>query len=790
MKTNKRIVEIKKLLTPTDFFAAAVIIIGLLIAIFISEIAVRLIGVSIIILGVVALFMMLSQRLSEIVETRESRFSPSQPQNLKITIKKDTSAKRIVFEDFQKSFDSQEEPQQPAPENFAAEIKGDEGFRFIQKFKGSEAAKQTNDKTGDENKTANKSELKENIEVSPIIKPIEKANETHIFADTIDSELISNDNIESIPEQDKIEAAPEPIPSEPIIIINKPSESETDLIEGSLFQENDEDDYIEPEPEFVPETEMISVTPQAPDEIESEEQVTQDQPSSIKYKEKSVKVSISDLMEEIPALSNEPRKELEYFLNRVLMVVRSVINARTAAFMFVNHDRRECTLESFISDEKNAISDTSVFPFGNDVISQIVLNSQPEILTEINPTAELDLIPYYKNSVGTQSFIGVPVFYNNQVIGIFCADTNVADAYDSITVGFLGNFTKLISALLQSYTEKYDLLQASRTLDAINLFRSISSESETSSEEIIDSAVRAASRLLEYSTVGICGYDAKYGWVVKAVVSVENANGHLAGSPVLLDSSLVGKSILTGETIVSSPIEDNLVRLHPRESANTGGFFLSVPLKSASTSYGALFAEGANPGSLTNFDIKILETIADHAASNIEKMMFWEMLQTSALVDKATGLYNPTAFYRRLDEEFLRCVDHKVPGSLCMFQIDKYAALDPAIFQERNEKALYHVISIIRKYLKPYDIFGKADSMTFAIVLTELPVEKSKLWAERIRNEIAVTSLDIGGKHFNATVSMGLSDVSKADSIDTLVANTRKALDQSLSKTNYVSIYS
>ena len=333
-------------------------------------------------------------------------------------------------------------------------------------------------------------------------------------------------------------------------------------------------------------------------------------------------------------------------------------------------------------------------------------------------------------------------------------------------------------------------MQASRALEAINLFRAISSEAETSSDVIIESAVKAVSKLLDYSTVGICGYDQTAGWVVKSVISSVQDNNRLAGNPVFLDSSMIGKSILSGETVVLSPIESTEVRVHHSEGSNMGGFFVSVPLKSSSTSYGAIFVEGANTSSLTNFDIRILETLAEHAASNIEKMLFWEMLQSSSMIDNATGLYNPAAFYRRLDEEFLRCVSHKINATLCLFQIDKYASLDPDTYHERNERALYHVISIIRKHLDIYHVFGKADVNTFGILLTEEAIDKAKFWAERVRNEIAVSPLEINGKNFVVTISMGISDVPKADTSDTMIANARKALDQSLIRTNYISSYS
>ena len=111
-------------------------------------------------------------------------------------------------------------------------------------------------------------------------------------------------------------------------------------------------------------------------------------------------------------------------------------------------------------------------------------------------------------------------------------------------------------------------------------------------------------------------------------------------------------------------------------------------------------------------------------------------------------------------------------------------------FKDRMDRALYHVVDIIRRHIRPYDIFGKADSTTFGILQIGMSLSKAKIWAERLRQDIASNVIDIDDRRFTVTVSMGLADTEKADSIDMLVANTRKAIDISLEKTNTVTVFS
>ena len=83
--------DLQKLLIPSDIMPIGMMLIGIIISIFISEIAIKLIGISISILGLVVLLMKLTTRMSSAIETK---FKSNPPPNFKITVKKSPEAKR------------------------------------------------------------------------------------------------------------------------------------------------------------------------------------------------------------------------------------------------------------------------------------------------------------------------------------------------------------------------------------------------------------------------------------------------------------------------------------------------------------------------------------------------------------------------------------------------------------------------------------------------------------------------------------------------------------------------
>ena len=132
---------------------------------------------------------------------------------------------------------------------------------------------------------------------------------------------------------------------------------------------------------------------------------------------------------------------------------------------------------------------------------------KPEILTEINPSSELELIPYYVKKRGVVSFIGVPVFFNGEVIGVLCADSEVEDAYDSIIANFFGHFTKLIATLLNSYIEKYDLIQARKTLNGISVLNEKSFDVNQEDSDILSSLIETVKDVIDCDLTAIVSWN-------------------------------------------------------------------------------------------------------------------------------------------------------------------------------------------------------------------------------------------------------------------------------------------
>lgn len=513
---------------------------------------------------------------------------------------------------------------------------------------------------------------------------------------------------------------------------------------------------------------------------------------AVSHRRKKLTVQMEEIVEETPeSAKNEPRREFEFLLQRVLLAIRSAMSARTTAYWWYAADRKQLTLESKISDMPEAMHKRNSFPLGNDALSHIAENGAPEILTEISSDAELQLLPYYASSANTRSFVGVPVFFNSAVVGVITADSTEDDAYDNATVSFLGHFTKLVSGLIQSYTEKYDLLQSARTLDAIDTFRQLTLKPDRTGEDVCTALIRALMRLVPYTTIGTCMYsEERGGWYVSNLHTKEAAAKEILGGEVYLDNSLVGKTITNGRTYRFANPAANFIRVTQREQKPSVLAFTGVPLVSVSRCYGALFIEETGETRLTKQDVEIIETVCEYAGTALEQMQLQDYVQTHALLQEASdnALVSTVTFLQRVKEELARAEDVELSLTIALVSLDKYASFsnNPVLLDELTQA----FVQILRKNLRPYDVIARYHGTTLAVCLIEKNTQAAQMWAERIRRETAAASLNVGGKQYNVTVSIGLAEFLKQANIEELMAHAEKAMDAALKKTNSVSIFS
>jgi len=378
-----------------------------------------------------------------------------------------------------------------------------------------------------------------------------------------------------------------------------------------------------------------------------------------------------------------------------------------------------------------------------------------------------------------KSFIGAPVFFSQGVVAVLAADSRVEDAYGAETLSLMGQFTKLISALIKTYTDKYDLLVDSEIIRAEKRIEE-ASRKDFSLKSIVDALMTEASRLVNWDFLAVVLYDEQErGWLVRQVMSRTDEHYLRGTEKIDFVKSIVG-SVIKGSG--ARYIEDLGAISEPRffegENIPSRGSFLALPIYSVHKCYGALSVESRRAKNYSPRDTEVLHRLLSGVAAAIEILFLQELVKDYVIIDELTGLYTKNYFLQKTEEEIQRADDFGTDLSLALFSIDSKDELTDRYGEEGFNYVLYTVGRMVRASIRPYDVLGRYDTNRFAALLVNTAANDAYLWAEKIRKAIASTVLTFQDKSFSVTVSVGVCGATEGTTRDDFVANALHVLNK------------
>jgi GGDEF domain-containing protein len=473
----------------------------------------------------------------------------------------------------------------------------------------------------------------------------------------------------------------------------------------------------------------------------------------------------------------DPKSEFSIFLQNILGIIKEVTFAHSVLFYWVDTDRKLIVFDSWNTSSENfCLKKKDSFDYGSNLVSRIAENAKAEIVTNINPDSIRDLLGYYGGEEKVKSVIGIPIFFEENLVAVLIVDSLEEDAYGNETVGQLNHFIRLLSSLIKSSTEKFEYYTDSKILNKIdeihntaragsdlNLFiREVSQEIK----ELIDWDF--SSLILEE------GND----WVVKDVMKKDPLKSYVSlRQKVDLSNSMVGTVIKENKfSIVDDVSELNLPRFAANEKIFSAGSFLIMPVYSFSHTCGAMIFESSRTNFYNTEDANLLNKVCKSIASLIEIVALKNYIDERITNDHETGILKYEVMLKQLASELERQSDTDISGVFLLLSIDKHDELIYKYGMSGFNTVLMSIIEILKSSIPSYDFLGRAEDNVIGIFRTGLNIDDGKVFAEKIRKLVAGNIISVDTKSFSVTVSIGFVETHKFNSNTDMVDNCMKVL--------------
>lgn len=157
-----------------------------------------------------------------------------------------------------------------------------------------------------------------------------------------------------------------------------------------------------------------------------------------------------------------------------------------------------------------------------------------------------------------------------------------------------------------------------------------------------------------------------------------------------------------------------------------------------------------------------------------------EQLSLLATTDSMTGLFNRRYFMELCQREIERSRRYNTPFSLIMFDADRFKSVNDTYGHDVGDLVLKAIAETVKGSIRDVDVLGRIGGEEFAVGLPEAGLEVGKQVAEKIRNAVESTSVELpDGRTLGFTISLGVAEYADASgSLEDLIKMADNALYQ------------
>jgi diguanylate cyclase (GGDEF)-like protein len=495
-----------------------------------------------------------------------------------------------------------------------------------------------------------------------------------------------------------------------------------------------------------------------------------------------------DLKERFQEIANEslPAEmghdgQFSFVLEKMLSIIKEAYAAHTAIFFWYNKKKEKLSIESFISGSTE-ISKRK-FDLEDDILSKIIQKGEPELLNEISPAAEADVIRYYTSVQGIRSFVGVPLFYDKALIAIIAIDAKAADAFGIETIYSLGRFVRVITMLISIFEEKHSESVSQQRLHGLLNFITPDKKLE-SEEDLITSIQNSVNYLIHWDAFSFIYYQpVEQKFKTKKIINNTSLKYVGQNLEIELGGTLTGKSIVTGMPVkIDDTSAGNYLRYSKAEDVSFDGSFLAIPLVYNNQNYGVLCFESLKKNAYTNSDVQFIKSALNILTFLIYSYSTQTLLKSYLALDIETRALNISTFKERLAADLIKAKQVNLPGTLALIRIDDFLEQESLFDGNPFPKVLSTVSEIISSEMTPMNLFGRLDEKIFGVYFFNANTKDVFLWAEKLRVKIARKPISVVSKQTTYTVSIGIASANDKTDVKEVLYNADLALKKALER--------
>ncbi len=157
--------------------------------------------------------------------------------------------------------------------------------------------------------------------------------------------------------------------------------------------------------------------------------------------------------------------------------------------------------------------------------------------------------------------------------------------------------------------------------------------------------------------------------------------------------------------------------------------------------------------------MKVGDTIFKFLSGSDLEAQYHETIYNMTIIDGLTQAHNKRYLLETLEREIPRGRRHGRPLSVVMFDIDFFKKINDTYGHLAGDYVLKELSTLIKKRLRPDDVFARYGGEEFAALLPETPLDGAGAIAEDLRRRVQDKQFVFEGETIPVTISMGCAEL-------------------------------
>lgn len=155
-----------------------------------------------------------------------------------------------------------------------------------------------------------------------------------------------------------------------------------------------------------------------------------------------------------------------------------------------------------------------------------------------------------------------------------------------------------------------------------------------------------------------------------------------------------------------------------------------------------------------------------------------ELIKKQTYIDDLTQLNNRKAYDERIIELLGQYQRYQFPFSMMMLDIDHFKTVNDTYGHDKGDEVMVQIGALLKEFVRINDYIFRIGGEEFIILLTGTGLEHAGLFAEKIRSHIEHNLAQNSGLSDSITISIGVVNVTEADTFETLYKRVDRCLYQ------------